>query len=155
MERRPRKIQMPRIVLGMVVAVLAGCSGAAAPTASPTLAPTASPSFAPAAVSIAAHGEDGGVSFSPKTIDIKSGDIVRLVDVGDTLHDFTIDVGGTVPAKPADQHIAVQIPVDLLNRTNQAAINLPPGTYKFYCSVGLGSGAGHANNGMVGTLTVH
>ena len=138
---------MPRFLLGMIVAVLAGCSGTATPTASPTLAP--------AAVSIDAHGETGGVSFSPKTIDIKSGDIVRLVDVGDTLHDFTIDVGGTVPAKPADQNIAVQISVDLLNKTNQAAINLPPGTYKFYCSVGLGTGAGHAANGMTGTITVH
>jgi plastocyanin len=142
----------PPIRLAIIVLIAAaGCSGVAAPTTAPTIAP----SLAPAAASIDAHGEDGGVSFSPKTIDIKAGDIVRLVDVGDTLHDLTIDVDGTVPAKPADQHIAVQIAVDLVNKTNQAAINLPPGTYKFYCSVGLGTGAGHANQGMVGTLTIH
>ena len=135
----------PAILIAAIA--VAGCSGPAAPTATPTLAP--------AAVSIDAHGEDGGVSFSPATIEIKAEDIVRLVDVGDTLHDLTIDVDGTVPSKPPDQHIAVQIPVDLLNKTNQAAINLPPGTYKFYCSIGLGTGAGHAANGMTGTITIH
>jgi len=141
----------PSISLAVIfVVVAAGCS-----TAAPTAAPTAPPTLAPAAVSIDAHGEDGGVSFTPATIEINAGDIVRLVDVGDTLHDFTIDVGGAVPAKPADQHIAIQIAVDLVNKTNQAPVNLPPGTYKFYCSVGLGSGAGHANNGMVGTITIH
>ena len=53
-------------------------------------------------------------------------------------------------SKLADQHVALQIHVDLLNKTNQAAINVPPGTYKFYCSINLGLGAGHAANGMVG-----
>jgi plastocyanin len=143
----------------IVLVTAAGCSGSAAPTTAPTTAPTAArtvaPSFAPAAVTVYAHGEDGGVSFTPATIEIKAGDVLQLVDVGDTLHDFTIDVGGTVPKTPADQHIAVQIPVDLVNVTNQAAINLPPGTYKFYCSVSLGNGAGHAVNGMVGTITIH
>jgi len=37
----------------------------------------------------------------------------------------------------------------------QAPINLPPGTYQFYCSISLGNGAGHAVNGMVGTITIH
>jgi plastocyanin len=144
------------LLISVALAACSGSAGASAPpSATPSAAPTAAPSFGPAAVTVAAHGEDGGVSFTPKSIEIKAGDAVRLVDVGDTEHDFTIDVGGTVPTKPAEQHIALQIKVDLVNTVNQAAINLPPGTYKFYCSVSLGNGAGHAVNGMVGTITIH
>jgi plastocyanin len=136
----------------MVVAVLAGCAGTAPPKASPT--------FGPAAMTIKAGtaGDDSSTAllrFSPATVDINAGDTLQVVDAGDTLHDFTIDVGGAIPRNPAQQHIAVRISVDLVNKTNQAAINLPPGTYRFYCSIDLGSGAGHANNGMVGTITVH
>ena len=90
----------------------------------------------------------------PRQTAIRSGDIVRIVNVGDTLHDLTIDVGGGVPIKPGDQGIAVQIKVDLVNTTSQAPIDLAPGTYQFYCSVALGNGAGHATQGMVGTITV-
>ena len=136
----------------ILVGILAGCSGAAAPTAQP--------SQAPAAMTIKAGAPGDGdtaslLRFSPSTFEIKSGDVVQLVDNGDTLHDLTIDTSGSVPAKPGDQHVAVRISVDLANKTNQAAINLPPGTYQFYCSIDLGNGAGHATNGMVGTLTVH
>jgi len=138
---------------------LAACSGSTAasapPSAVPSAAPTAAPSFGPAAVTVEAHGETPTSFFSPKQIDIKAGESLRVVDVGDTEHDFTIDVGGKVPTTKADQHIALQIPVDLVNTTNQAPINLPPGTYMFYCSVSLGNGAGHALNGMVGTITIH
>jgi plastocyanin len=151
----PQEILMPRFFsLGMIVAVLAGCSGTAAPTASPTLAP--------AAITIEAQGPGAPsdpaaipVGFMPSTFEIQAGDIVRLVDAGDTEHDLTIDVGGGVPTTTAEQKVAVQIHVDLLNKTNQAAIDLPPGTYRFYCSIDLGRAVGHAKNGMVGTVTVH
>lgn len=143
--------------LAAAMLAIAACSSASAPTAVPsaTVSATAAASFGPAAVTIEAHGEDPSSFFSPKEVDVKAGDVLRVVDVGDTEHDFTIDVGGVVPTKPSDQHIALQIHVDLLNRTNQAPINLPPGTYKFYCSINLGNGSGHAVNGMVGTITVH
>jgi plastocyanin len=141
----------------VALAFVAACSSTSAPTVSPSTTATASaaPSFGPANVTIEAHGEDPTSFFSPKQVDVKAGDVLRLVDVGDTEHDFTIDVGGAVPTKPSGQHIALQIHVDLLNKTNQAAINLPPGTYRFYCSINLGNGSGHAVNGMVGTITVH
>lgn len=136
----------------MAVVVVAGCAG--------TTGPKASPTFGPAAITIqaGAPGDDSSgalLRFSPATFDIKAGDSVQVVDAGDTLHDFTIDASGAIPDKPAQQHIAVQISVNLIYKTNQAAINLPPGTYRFYCSIDLGNGAGHANNGMVGTITVH
>jgi plastocyanin len=145
------------ILFAAAAAALAGCSTAAPSNATPSATPvsTAVPSFGPAAVTIEAHGETPTSFFTPKQVVITAGDVLRLVDVGDTEHDFTIDVGGAVPTKPSDQHIAFQIHVDLLNRTNQAAINLPPGTYQFYCSISLGNVAGHAVNGMVGTITVH
>jgi len=145
------------ILCAAAAAAFAGCSTAAAPKATPSATPvsTAVPSFGPAAVTIEAHGENPTSFFTPKQVVINAGDVLRVVDVGDTEHDFTIDTGGAVPTKPSDQHIAVQIHVDLLNTTNQAAINLPPGTYQFYCSINLGNGSCHAANGMVGTLTVH
>jgi plastocyanin len=150
----------PKRSMGLLMTVaLAACSGSTGGSVPPSVvasaAPTAAASFGPAAAVVEAHGETPTSFFSPKTIDIKAGESVRVVDVGDTEHDFTIDVGGKVPTKPADQHIAVQIKVDLLSTTNQAPINLPPGTYMFYCSVSLGNGAGHAVNGMVGTITIH
>lgn len=143
--------------LAAAMLATAACSSASAPTVLPsaTVSATAAASFGPAAVTIEAYGEDPSSFFSPKEVDVKAGDVLEVDDVGDTEHDFTIDVGGVVPTRPADQHIALQIHVDLVNRTNQAPINLPPGTYKFYCSIGLGNGSGHAVNGMVGTITVH
>jgi plastocyanin len=134
--------------LAIILAVAAGCSRDAAPTAAPTLAP--------AAITIEARGgQTEPVRFSPPTFEINAGDIVRVVDAGDTEHDLTIDVGGGVPESTAQQDVSVQIHVDLLSTTNQAAINLPPGTYRFYCSIDLGRNIGHAKNGMVGTITVH
>src|SRR6185369_4449627 len=140
--RRPIRIAF---ILAMI---LAGCSGAAAPAAQP--------SPPPAAISIKAGAPGDGdtaalLRFSPSKFEIQSGDVVQVVDNGDTLHDLTIDASGAVPAKPGDQHVAVRISVDLANKTNGSAINLPPGTYQFYCSIDLGNGAGHATNGMVGT----
>jgi plastocyanin len=94
----------------------------------------------------------------PTTIDVKTGDIVRVVDVGGTEHNLTIDASGKVPSSVAAKSDQLVINVDLLNRAAQAAIDLPPGTYTFYCSIDFGSGAGHTalnGTGMVGTLTVH
>ncbi len=144
------------VLLVAAATAIAGCSSASASKAPPSTTPaaTAAPSFGPAAVTIEAHGENPTSFFTPKQVVINAGDVLQLVDVGDTEHDFTIDAGGVVPTKPSDQHIALQIHVDLLNTTNQAAINLSPGTYQFYCSISLGNGSGHAVNGMVGTITV-
>lgn len=152
----------PGLVLVVAVAVaaaLAGCTGSAQ-QAAPAPSPTVAPSLVPAAITIEATGDqDEAIRFEPSSFEINSGDIVRLVDVSDTLHDFTIDASGKVPLNPDSTILGspsdlVKIEVDLVNTTAQAAIDLPPGTYAFYCSVDLGNGAGHANNGMVGTITV-
>lgn len=159
MLRRPGLALVVAVGVGVAIAGCTGSAQSAGPAPSPTAA--AVPSLAPAAVTIEAlGGDEPPLAFSPSAFEIDSGDIVRLVDVGVTLHDLTIDASGKVPLKtdgtilgsPSDR---VKIEVDLVNTTAQAAIDLPPGTYEFHCSVHLGDGAGHANNGMVGTITVH
>jgi plastocyanin len=73
-------------------------------------------------------------TFSPSTITVKQGDTVKLDNVSDTPHTFTvtgqsIDVE-TQPGKRA-----------------QVTIDLPPGTYPFVCRF-------HGSMGMTGTLVV-
>ena len=144
---------------------LVGCTSAAgpaatvAPTDTPT--PTAGPSLGPADVTIQAN--DGGMTggppkFIPDAIEIKSGGVLRVDDTGTSEHNLTIDVTGLIPTSGAARSDKVLIPVDLLNKSAEAVINLPPGTYRFYCSIDFGTGAGHTSlqgTGMVGTLIVH
>jgi plastocyanin len=148
------------LLMSIALAACSGSTGASAspsavPTAAPTAAPTVAVTFGPAAALVQAYGETPDSFFEPKTIEVKAGDSIRVVEMGDSEHDFTIDVGGKIPTTKDEQHIAFQIAVDLVNKTNQAPINLPPGTYRFYCSISLGNVAGHAASGMVGTITIH
>jgi plastocyanin len=158
----------PRFAL-MAVVALVGCTSAAgpavtvAPTVTPTVrpTPTARPSLGPADVTIDAS--DGGMTgelptFIPDAIEIKSGGVLRVDDTGTSEHNLTIDVTGLIPKSGAARSDKILIPVDLLNRSAEATINLPPGTYRFYCSIDFGTGAGHTSlqgTGMVGTLIVH
>ena len=147
-----------------VVASLAGCGGSAqttSPSPSQTAAASAAPpSLGPAAVTIQAT--DGGITgappkFMPASITIKSGAILQVDDTGTTEHNLTIDTSGKIPTSAASRSDKVLIAVDLVDKSAQAAINLPPGTYTFYCSIDFGTGAGHTSlngTGMVGTLTV-
>ena len=153
----------------MAVVALVGCTSAAgpavtvAPTVTPTVrpTPTARPSLGPADVTIDAS--DGGMTgelptFIPDAIEIKSGGVLRVDDTGTSEHNLTIDVTGLIPTSGAARSDKVLIPVDLLNKSAEAVINLPPGTYRFYCSIDFGTGAGHTSlqgTGMVGTLVVH
>jgi Plastocyanin len=147
------------------VLVLAACSAASgpAPTASPAAAatPTLSPSLAPADQTIFAN--DGGITgappkFLPEKVEIKSGGVLRLDDTGTSEHNLTIDTSGLIPTSGASRKDAILISVDLVNTSAEGTINLPPGTYRFYCSIDFASGAGHTSlqgTGMVGTLVVH
>jgi plastocyanin len=146
------------------VALLAACGGSrgADPAASLAAAtPSAAPaSLAPAALTIQAT--DGGITggppqFVPTSISIKSGDILRVTDTGTSEHNLTIDATGLIPTSGAARQDSILISVNLLSTSAQAPINLPPGTYRFYCSIDFGNGAGHTSlqgTGMVGTLTV-
>jgi plastocyanin len=144
---------------------LVGCTSAAGPAATvapiDTPTPTAVALLGPADLTIEAT--DGGISgapprFMPDTIEIKSGGVLRVDDTGTSEHNLTIDVTGLIPTSGSARSDKVLIPVDLLNRSAEATINLPPGTYRFYCSIDFGTGSGHTSlqgTGMVGTLVVH
>lgn len=147
----------------LVVAAVAGCSSPGATTANLSPTPVA-PSLAPAAVTIEAAGSGstdeslGPLRFEPASIEINFGDIVQLVGVSDVLHNLTIDASGAIPTSVASRSDRLVISVDLVNTSSQAAIDLPPGTYRFYCSIDFGSGGGHTSlsgTGMVGTIVVH
>ena len=152
------------LVILAVAASLAACGGSAqATTAAPSQTATVSaapPSLGPAAATIQAS--DGGITgappkFMPASISIKSGAILQVDDTGTTEHNLTIDTSGKIPTSAASRSDKVLIAVNLVDKSAQAAINLPPGTYSFYCSIDFGTGAGHTalnGTGMVGTLTV-
>ena len=140
------------------------CGGSAAATATgSSTAATAAPATAsapplgPADVTVqAADGEQP--FFLPATIDIKSGGVLRLDDIGTSQHNLTIDTTGLIPTSKASRSDRLLIAVDLVNTSAEAKIDLPPGVYRFYCSIDFGIGAGHTSlqgTGMVGTLTVH
>jgi plastocyanin len=151
--------------LVLVAFAVAACSGGGVPSAGP-VAVSPSPSTAAAALGpadLTIEATDGGITgappkFMPDAIEIKSGGVLRLDDTGTTEHNLTIDTTGLIPTSGAARKDAVLVSVDLVNKSAEATINLPPGTYRFYCSIDFGTGAGHTavnGTGMVGTLVVH
>jgi glucose/arabinose dehydrogenase len=66
------------------------------------------------------------------------GATIQIVSTGVALHDFTADELGIKVDIPPGETVTVQIPADAA-----------PGTYDFICSI-----PGHAEAGMVGTLTI-
>ena len=91
------------------------------------------------------NGGDGGApvatvtqadyAFSPSDLTVKAGDAITLTNgTTSTPHTFTIDGEGI------DVTIAPQ-------QSQDATIDLLPGTYTFYCTY-------HQSKGMTGTLTV-
>ena len=73
-------------------------------------------------------------TFSPSTITVKQGDTIKLDNVSDTPHTFTV----------TGQSIDVETQP---GKTAQVTIDLPPGTYPFVCRF-------HESMGMTGTLAV-
>jgi plastocyanin len=158
------RLKIRRLSLALVGTVLlAACGGSpGTPAASAAATASAAPaSLGPAALTIQAT--DGGITgappqFVPMNFSIKSGDVLRLTDTGTSEHNLTIDTTGLIPTSGASRSDRILIAVNLLTLSAQAPIDLPPGTYRFYCSIDFGTGAGHTSlqgTGMVGTLTVH
>ncbi|MGC4192286.1 MAG: PQQ-binding-like beta-propeller repeat protein [Thermomicrobiales bacterium] len=77
------------------------------------------------------------IRFEPKELTIAAGATLTVTNNGVLQHDLVID----------DQNI--QTPMLNGGDSAQVMIDLPAGTYPFHCSV-----SGHAEAGMVGTLTV-
>ena len=79
-------------------------------------------------------------AFSPVDVTIPSGGTIVLKNTGDVQHDFTVE----------NTDIKIYAGV---GQTAQGVISIPPGTYRFFCSIEEGS-TSHGEVGMEGTLTV-
>jgi uncharacterized cupredoxin-like copper-binding protein len=79
-------------------------------------------------------------SFQPSTVNVSSASVTfNVVNDGQFPHNIAIDgQAGSIFANDIEA-----------GQSASATINLPPGTYTFYCPV-----PGHRERGMVGTLTV-
>jgi plastocyanin len=155
---RPKARWMSMISLLALAAsllALAGCgsssnnssSSASAPAATPTTSSATSSTPAPAAggegggtLSLAADPE-GQLKFDTTSLSAKAGKVtIDFTNKSPVAHDVTIasSSGAVVGATPIFE-----------GGSKTLAVNLKPGTYKFYCSV-----PGHRQAGMEGTLTV-
>jgi plastocyanin len=142
--------------LAAALLALAGCgsssSGSSSSTAStPAEAPTTSSAStstpAPASesggsekVSVEANPE-GQLEYNTKSLSAKAGKVsVDFTNSSSLPHNVTIESSGgeQVGATPT-----------FAGGSKSVAVNLKPGTYKFFCSV-----PGHRQAGMEGTLTV-
>lgn len=121
---------MTRVLGGLVgLAMLAAAAAASCGSSGPVM-------------KVAANNgtQSDSYRFSPDKFSLPQGGSIELFNVGDVEHNLTID----------NQGIVIYIGV---GQTNQALINLPPGTYTFQCTIVEG-GATHGSIGMRGTLMV-
>jgi uncharacterized cupredoxin-like copper-binding protein len=112
--------------------------GHGTPAASPAASPSASPVASPAASTVL-ELKTGDMKFAPKqfTMPANTDVTLRITNKGMLPHDVTIT--GTTYATPK---IASGDTVELV-------LNLPPGSYQFFCTV-----PGHKQAGMIGTIVV-
>ncbi|MGY2082212.1 cupredoxin domain-containing protein [Blastococcus sp. SYSU DS0539] len=142
------------LVLGGALAATAACGGGsetadAAPTSTPTSTPSATSSAEPSAAApsvsesavrtITATEEDFSISVDEETLPAGSYEI-EVVNSGGASHDLVVerdgeDVAATEILSPGG--------------SETLAVDLEPGTYVFYCSVGA-----HRSMGMEITIEV-
>jgi len=114
-------------------------SASPSPSASPVATPATDAGASTGAAATAVTVTAGDLFFDPKEITIAAGTDVQV----------TLNNGG---ALAHDWAVRDQAPAtSLLNPggSETITVNLPAGSYQFYCTV-----PGHAEAGMVGTLTV-
>jgi plastocyanin len=78
--------------------------------------------------------------FTPADFSLPQGGSIQLFNTGDVEHNLSID----------GQSIVIDVGV---GHSDQAEIDLPPGTYTFQCTI-LEGASTHGALGMKGTLTV-
>lgn len=128
----------------------------ASPINAPVLSPTPEEGAEPTAAPTEASGTEGGeateesagggqevtitghdIYFDPSEVHIKAGPVTfTLPNEGAAEHDFSID----------ELDINVNMPA---GTTQTLEVDIPAGTYQFYCNI-----PGHKDAGMVGTLVV-
>ena len=104
------------------------------PTASPPASGGGSPTMAPTTTKTVIEGPGNSFAFMPSTVKVTQGTTLKLDNVSDAAHTFTVTGQGIdVETQPG--------------QTSQVTIDLPPGSYPFICRF-------HQSLGMTGTLVV-
>ncbi len=141
---RPRLVPTVSMLLLAGALALAGCGGSSKSSASSSPATTSSSAAAPApaagsTLSLAANSE-GLLKFDKTTLTAKAGSVsISFTNTATLSHNLTVaSASGAVVGATATFQGGTKI----------LALNLKPGTYKFYCTV-----PGHRAAGMEGTLT--
>ena len=141
---RPRLVPTVSMLLLAGALALAGCGGSSKSSASSSPATTSSSAAAPApaagsTLSLAANSE-GLLKFDKTTLTAKAGSVsISFTNTATLSHNLTVaSASGAVVGATAT----------FQGGTKVLALNLKPGTYKFYCTV-----PGHRAAGMEGTLT--
>jgi plastocyanin len=143
--RVPARLRLAPNVSMLLLAgllVLGGCgSSSKSSTSSPAAAPASTASGAGTTLSVAANPE-GQLKFDTSSLTAKAGSVsISFANKATLPHNLTIaSASGAVAGATATFQGGTKI----------LALNLKPGTYKFYCSV-----PGHRAAGMEGTLTVN
>lgn len=142
------------LVLALGFTALTGCGGSSSSSSSSASTPASQPaapatsstssasgtSGASQTLSLAANPE-GQLKYDKSSLSAKAGKVsIAFANASSLPHNVTVESssGATLGATPTFQ-----------GGSKTLALNLKPGTYKFYCSV-----PGHRTAGMEGTLTV-
>jgi plastocyanin len=156
--QRRAKPRRPLPVLSAVAVLvgllsLAGCGSSSNTTASSTPNTTATTTSAPAATTTASSStssastisleanKEGQLAFNTKSLSANAGKVtIDFTNQAPLAHNVTIEAAGgkILGATPTFQ-----------GGSKTLTLQLPAGTYKFFCSV-----PGHRQAGMEGTLTV-
>jgi plastocyanin len=145
------------LALAVGLLVLAGCGSSSSSSSSAASAPapaattatetststssTPSPASGSSNLSLEANPE-GALKYNTTALSAKAGKVsIAFANMSPVGHNVTVasSSGAVVGATPT-----------FSGSSKTLALNLKPGTYKFYCSV-----PGHRQAGMEGTLTVH
>lgn len=121
-----------------LTAAACGSSGSSTTTAATTQTTTSTPSAA-GATTLHLGTDPNALAFIPTTLTAPAGKItIVLTDDSSIQHSIAIKAPGDVPGQIVNP-----------GQTSTTTATLTPGTYQYYCTV-----PGHAQAGMVGTLTV-
>jgi plastocyanin len=150
--RRPLPI-LSAVVVALGLLSLAGCGSSSSTTASSTPSTAATTTSAPAATTTASSSassastisleanKEGQLAFNTKSLSANAGKItIDFTNQAPLAHNVTVEAAGgkILGATPTFQ-----------GGSKTLTLQLPAGTYKFFCSV-----PGHRQAGMEGTLTV-
>lgn len=151
MDRMSRRTVIGGLFATPLVAVALGrvlAQDDSTPQASPGGSPAASPGASPAASPMATPAAAGGEEISVTAVDIAFEE-EELTIPADTDVTVTVTNNGFLQHDWVVEDTDIASPMLNGGDSAEVVVNLPAGTYTYYCSV-----AGHREAGMQGSLTV-